>query len=88
MYAQLLIDFGATTATAALRFPPIRGPRGFADLRNPARDRVEVLKVSRIRTRMKKALPRLNRRFAEGDPRDRGHLVGISGGNTLEDPDT
>jgi hypothetical protein len=44
--SELLINLGTTTATAALRFPPLRGLEGLTDFRTPAGGRLEVLKVS------------------------------------------
>jgi hypothetical protein len=83
---ELLIDFGTPTATAVLRFPLLRGLKTFADLRTPAGGRLEILKVSRDAHSDEEGVAAFEQAIAEGDPRGRGHLVEISGGNTLEDP--
>jgi hypothetical protein len=60
---ELLIDLSAPPATAPLRFATVTGFQRLADLRASADRRVEVLRSRGIRTRMKKMLPRLNRRL-------------------------
>jgi hypothetical protein len=85
---ELLIDFGAPLATTALGFTTVVGLESFADLRTPAGGRIELLEVSRYTNTDEEGIAAFEQAVAERFPGGRGHLVGISGGKTLANPDT